>query len=178
MDLGRKYLFAILTMLLYLILDQFPRIPLNTTIENKYFGVFNKILDRTFNVTSEKFSIQLQYPLPQTHWQTYGDWFHRDMRCRDGWDVGIYGSLCERAQCAEPLYPFASFASWAPWSHLLIDMRRSLFWFPHERPIIFLEIKPPSHVGCLLSSRIAADDWMSHIPQPLRLYPITQTARH
>jgi hypothetical protein len=52
------------------ILNQFARIPLNTIIENKYSGVFNKILDRRFNATSNTFTIQPQYPLPQA--QTYG----------------------------------------------------------------------------------------------------------
>ena len=51
------------------ILVQSARIPLNTTIQNKYYGVFNKILDRTFNATSDIFSIQPHYLLPQA--QTY-----------------------------------------------------------------------------------------------------------
>ena len=46
------------------ILDQFARIPHNTTIENKYYGVFDKILNRVC-FTEDTFSIQPQYPLPE-----------------------------------------------------------------------------------------------------------------
>ncbi|KIM72899.1 hypothetical protein PILCRDRAFT_81537 [Piloderma croceum F 1598] len=95
------------------ILNQFARIPLNTTIENKYYGVFNKILDRTFNATSDTFTIQPQYPLPQA--QTYG----------------------------------------VP----SIDFVVTYVVAMDEKPIFFLEIKPPGHVGDI-SSRIAADDQM------------------
>ncbi|KAF8218671.1 hypothetical protein L208DRAFT_1419637 [Tricholoma matsutake] len=95
------------------ILDQFARIPLNTTIENKYYGVYNKILDRTFNATSDTFTIQPQYPLPQA--QTYG-------------------------------VPSVDFVV-----TYVVAM--------DEKPIFFLEIKPPGHVNDI-SSRIAADDQM------------------
>ena len=46
------------------ILDQFARIPHNTVIENKYYGVFDKILNRLC-FTDESFTIDPQYPLPQ-----------------------------------------------------------------------------------------------------------------
>ncbi|KIL57281.1 hypothetical protein M378DRAFT_171952, partial [Amanita muscaria Koide BX008] len=95
------------------ILDYFARIPLNTTIENKYYGVYNKILDRTFNSTRDTFTIQPQYPLPQA--QTHG-------------------------------VPSADFVV-----TYVVAM--------DERPVFFLEIKPPGHVNDILS-RIAADDLM------------------
>jgi len=60
----------ILVMLPQNILDQFARIPLDTTIENKYYGVYNKILDRTFNASGDTFTVQPQYALPQA--QTHG----------------------------------------------------------------------------------------------------------
>ena len=44
-------------------IDQFSRIPLSTIIGNEYYGVYNNILDRTFNVTSDTFTIQPQYAL-------------------------------------------------------------------------------------------------------------------
>ncbi|KAF8335582.1 hypothetical protein F5887DRAFT_609548 [Amanita rubescens] len=46
------------------ILDQFARIPHNTTIENKYYGVFDKILNKVC-FTDDTFTIEPQYPLPQ-----------------------------------------------------------------------------------------------------------------
>ncbi|KAK2467705.1 hypothetical protein APHAL10511_000299 [Amanita phalloides] len=46
------------------ILDQFARIPHNTTIENKYYGVFDKILNKVC-FTDDAFTIEPQYALPQ-----------------------------------------------------------------------------------------------------------------
>ncbi|KIL68730.1 hypothetical protein M378DRAFT_157840 [Amanita muscaria Koide BX008] len=46
------------------ILDQFARIPHNTTIENKYYGVFDKILNKVC-FTDDTFTIEPQYVLPQ-----------------------------------------------------------------------------------------------------------------
>lgn len=46
------------------ILDQFARIPQNTPIENKYYGVFNQILNKVC-FTDDTFTIEPQYPLPQ-----------------------------------------------------------------------------------------------------------------
>ena len=45
------------------ILDHFARIPDNTTIENKYYGVYNTILDRECFNTAQ-FTVQPQYALP------------------------------------------------------------------------------------------------------------------
>jgi hypothetical protein len=45
------------------ILDNFARIPANTTIENKFYGVYNMILDREcFN--TPQFAVEPQYALP------------------------------------------------------------------------------------------------------------------
>ncbi|KIL64215.1 hypothetical protein M378DRAFT_78634 [Amanita muscaria Koide BX008] len=46
------------------VLDQFAGIPHNTTIKNKYYGVFNKILNKVC-FTDDSFTIEPQYPLPQ-----------------------------------------------------------------------------------------------------------------
>ena len=46
------------------ILDQFARIPHTTTIENKYYGVFDKILNKIC-FTDDTFTVQPQYPLPR-----------------------------------------------------------------------------------------------------------------
>jgi hypothetical protein len=51
------------TMLPPRLLDQLVRIPHNTTIENKYYGVFNKILNKVC-FTDDSFTVEPQYPLP------------------------------------------------------------------------------------------------------------------
>jgi hypothetical protein len=52
-------------MLPQLILDMFARIPANTTIENKYYGVYCKLLSIVFDTVTSKYTVEPQYPLPE-----------------------------------------------------------------------------------------------------------------
>jgi len=47
------------------ILDMFARILPDTTIENKYYGVYDKLLNEVFDTLATDYIVELQYALPE-----------------------------------------------------------------------------------------------------------------
>jgi hypothetical protein len=47
------------------ILDMFARIPPDTTIENKYYGVYDKLLNGVFDTSATDYIVEPQYALPE-----------------------------------------------------------------------------------------------------------------
>jgi hypothetical protein len=100
------------------ILDRFARIPPNTIVENEYYGVYDKILNKV-SFTDEIFTIEPQYILPQA--------------------VGL------------PPNDFVGVPT--------IDFVVTYVVEVNDRPIFFLEIKPPLYLDHI-SSRVDADAQM------------------
>jgi len=92
----------------------FARIPPDTTIENKYYGVYDKLLNGVFDTSDTDYIVEPQYALPEAF--------------------------------QAPGVPSVDF---------VVTYVVAL----DEKPVFFLEIKPPGHVN-LISTRIAADTQM------------------
>jgi len=47
------------------ILDLFALIPPDTTIKNKYYGVYNKVINSVFDTSATDYIVEPQYALPE-----------------------------------------------------------------------------------------------------------------